>query len=227
MAHSVKEVELDRLGQFDAVVVLPTAAPPDDADRIATALGDSAAVAEFAPLTPADLVRALGFGSDHRALVDRACNEPAITSYAVRLAAGARASALADVVGTGGTTVTVSPRSGTDAEIFMQVKATAAETDSVRGALEQDPDVDKVTFLSHRDAYNEFKRLFADQPELIQSESPDGSGLPESFELVLGAGASASAVITRYEQLPGVDTVITPSRTASLAQLCASLRLSP
>ena len=85
----------------------------------------------------------------------------------------------------------------------MQVKATAAETDSVRGALEQDPDVDKVTFLSHRDAYNEFKRLFADQPELIQSESPDGSGLPESFELVLGAGASASAVTTRYETAPG------------------------
>jgi hypothetical protein len=225
VAHSVKEVELDRLGAFDAVVVLPTAAGPDDTEQVAATLAGSAAVAQFAPLPPAQLVEAIRFSTDGRSLADRACGEPAILSFGVRLAAGNSEATLARDVGAEATIAPVDARATDDAEVFMQVKATPAETDAVHAALDQDPDVVRATYVTHQDAFNEFKRLFADQPRLIQSEAPDGSGLPESFQLVLREGASTSGLTTRYDQLSGVDQVITPNRTASLAQACAFLQM--
>ena len=223
VAHSVKEVDLDRLGPFDAVVVLPTAATPDDAERVAAVLADSAAVAQYAPLPAAQLVKAVRFSADGRPLGDRACSEPTIVSFGVKLSAGSAEAALARDVGAGATTEPVDMRAVDDAEVFMRVRATQAQTAAVAEALRSDSDVVRYRFIDHAAAFNDFKRLFADQPKLIQSEAPDGSGLPESFQLVLRVGASTPALTARYEQLGGVDQVITPNRNASLAEACAFL----
>src|SRR3977135_2798443 len=70
---------------------------------------------------------------------------------------------------------------GVELEIFMKVKASKTQTENVRKQLDADPKIKKggITFLDHNAAYAEFKKLFADQPVLVENETPEG--LPESF----------------------------------------------
>jgi cell division transport system permease protein len=92
-----------------------------------------------------------------------------------------------------------------DVEFFMQVHAPEAQALAFQGLLARDPDVAKYQFLNHADAYEEFKKLFANQPTLIKNETP--AGLPESFRVLVRDGASRAAVVRRYEHQPGVDQV--------------------
>jgi cell division protein FtsX len=93
------------------------------------------------------------------------------------------------------------------AEIFMTVAATSSEVAAIRTALAQDPSVLSSTFLDHRDAYDEFAKIFKDQPALVNSTKP--SDLPESFRVLL-RNPERDSLQTRYEGRPGVDTVIVP-----------------
>ncbi len=154
-------------------------------------------------------------------MVDRVCKEPSTLSFAVDLARATSATReLATAVGSRARVESVVGRRYFDTEVFMRVRATPAQTAAVRADLDRDPDVLRVTFVSHADAYRAFKRLFAGQHQLIQQESP--AGLPESFQLVLREGASRSDVAARYEAKPGVDQVIRqPTSGVTLAEACA------
>ena len=64
-------------------------------------------------------------------------------------------------------------------------------------------------FLNHDDAYNEFKKIFADQPALVESTTPDA--LPESFRVVpIDGRADRSRSPTSTQDAPGVDTSSPP-----------------
>jgi cell division transport system permease protein len=102
---------------------------------------------------------------------------------------------------------------GVQLEVFMKVDATQEQTDNVAKMLNDDPNVKSVRFLDHRDAYNEFKRLFADQPVLVESEPSDGSGLPESFRVAPLSAELTSVVGSAFENVPGVDTINTPAKS--------------
>jgi cell division protein FtsX len=101
-----------------------------------------------------------------------------------------------------------------DVEIFMKVAATDLEVEELLAQLKLDRDLAQVTYVDHQTAYDEFKRIFADQPALIASTRP--SDLPESFRIRLASVASAPTVATRYRHALGVDTVITADRGAQL-----------
>jgi cell division protein FtsX len=90
-------------------------------------------------------------------------------------------------------------------EVFMKLGATSPQVESVRIALEGDPDIASVRFLDHDAAYAEFKRAFAEQPELIQSTKP--SDLPVSFRVTLLDQRKTQEVKARYRHWPGVDTI--------------------
>src|SRR5712691_10326181 len=94
---------------------------------------------------------------------------------------------------------------GVELEIFMRVSATKQQTQAVNKALDADPNVKSFRFLDHREAYQEFKRLFADQPTLVESEPPDGSKLPESFRVVPLKPELTSVVRNVFQNVPGVD----------------------
>ncbi len=100
---------------------------------------------------------------------------------------------------------------GVQLEIFMQVKASEAQTGNVRSMLEHDPNVKSYKFLNHDDAYAEFKRLFADQKILVENETPEG--LPESFRVVPKTPQLTSVVGDAYKNVPGVDTINTPAKS--------------
>src|SRR5215218_7828050 len=72
-------------------------------------------------------------------------------------------------------------KDGVKLEIFMRVNATDNEISALTSALANDPQVRSVKFLTKEDAYEEFKRLFPDQPDLVATT--DAKSLPSSFRV--------------------------------------------
>ena len=70
---------------------------------------------------------------------------------------------------------------GIEFVIFMQPNPTQEQIDAVRTDLEQSPEVSKIEFVNKTEAYEEFKVLFADSPELVDSVDPET--LPPSFRV--------------------------------------------
>lgn len=99
---------------------------------------------------------------------------------------------------------------GVELEIFMQVKASDAKTNAVTAQLKSDPNVKSFRFLTHQDAYNEFKKLFADQPVLVENETP--AGLPTSFRVVPIKPQLTSVIASEFQNVPGVSAVNTPAK---------------
>ena len=85
----------------------------------------------------------------------------------------------------------------------------------MRAQIEHDPDVAKITFIDHEAAFAEFRKLFADQPELDREREGDQT-LPESFRIEVRGGASMQNVAQRYQQPAGVDQVNTPREQLDL-----------
>jgi cell division transport system permease protein len=99
---------------------------------------------------------------------------------------------------------------GVELEIFMQVKASNAQIHAVTAQLQSDPNVKSSRFLTHQDAYNEFKKLFADQPVLVENETP--AGLPTSFRVVPIKPQLTSVIASEFQNVPGVSAVNTPAK---------------
>lgn len=231
VAHSVKEVGLADLPRFDAAVVLPANATPADVAHVQATLDDSKAVENYSALPARNLAAALVFSTSAsgKALRVRVCAAPSTRSFAVELSrADPRAEQhLTDALGAGATVESIGAHGATDAEVFMKVTATRAQVEAVAQQLQHDADVGSYRYISHRDAYAEFKKLFADQPALIKSETPDG--LPESFRIVTRDGVNHAEVAKSLQRLPGVDTVNTsakynpaPDPRFTLEAICSS-----
>jgi hypothetical protein len=214
VAGSTKEVTAAALPRLDATVALAADSTPDELARVREILDTSPSVEHYT-VPPADslafaLVIAPRSAGQHR---DQSlCANQSTAIFAVELSSGAP-DALQKLTSEIGTDAKVRGlRQGNlriQTEIFMDLKASESEIRALAERLKTDPDIVSYRFLNHRDAYNEFKKLFADQPVLIQNQKPDS--LPESFQLQVRDGVPLDAVAKRYENLPGVDTVNTPS----------------
>src|SRR5262249_20149785 len=100
----------------------------------------------------------------------------------------------------------VSDTFGADFEVFMRHDAPSKAVESIRRALQSDPDVESVRYLSPDDALVVFRREFANQPALIQDTQ--ATGLPASFRVIVRAGQPTTAVADRYSGRTDVDTII-------------------
>src|SRR4051812_28699459 len=101
-------------------------------------------------------------------------------------------------------------KDGVELEIFMNVKATDGQVETLNRALKNDHDVRSFKFLTKQDAYEEFKRLFRDQPDLVQTTDPEA--LPTSFRVAPTKAELTKTVAERYETQPGVDEVKTAAK---------------
>ena len=211
VASFTKAVPLAQLPRLDAAVVLPSGSTAADATRVQGLLDGSRAVEKYAAIPLRTLAVALSLTKDAGAtqLHARLCADPSTRSFAVEVARPLSAD-VARLTATIGANASVQSfvAGAPDAEIFMHVKASDAQVLAVRADLGHEPDVTKVTFLDHQAAYGVFKKLFADQPVLIQDETP--ADLPESFRIEVRAGEPIDALVNRIEHLPGVAQVITP-----------------
>jgi cell division transport system permease protein len=107
---------------------------------------------------------------------------------------------------------------GVEFVVFLNPTATEDQIFSVGTDLQESPDVEKVTFFDKQAAYDEFKRLFADSPEMIDSVEPDI--LPPSYRVVpVNKDAdTVTALSEQYETKPGVKQVARATDTIRLVQ---------
>src|SRR3954468_4651395 len=101
-------------------------------------------------------------------------------------------------------------RDGVEFIVFMNPNAQQDQIDSVDRDLRDNPQVrsDKLRFFNKQQAYEEFKRLFPDTPEIIQAVTPDN--MPTSFRVVPKTTDTniIDSIGRQFQGKPGVQEVI-------------------
>jgi cell division transport system permease protein len=115
-------------------------------------------------------------------------------------------------------------KGGIEFIVFMQPSATQEQLDSVKGALEQNPEVRSVTYIDKAAAYEEFKQLFSRSRDMI--EAVDQEAMPPSFRVAPSNSDAdvVQALGTEFQKKAGVrevvfafDTVKTMQRVTRIA----------
>jgi cell division transport system permease protein len=111
------------------------------------------------------------------------------------------------LIGYGADALTTQWKGGIEFIVFMKPEATPEQNEQVKNAIEASEQVKDYTYLDQQAAYEEFKELFSDKPELIESVTPDV--LPPSYRVV-PVDANPDEVATlgaQFEDAPGVREV--------------------
>ena len=105
---------------------------------------------------------------------------------------------------------------GVELEIFMQVKASDRQIHTVRAALEADmkggakAEVKSFRFFDKQDALKEFRKLFADEPVLVENTTAEA--LPTSFRVVPYTPELTEVIRKEFTNVPGVKGINTPAK---------------
>jgi hypothetical protein len=97
-------------------------------------------------------------------------------------------------------------RDATDVAIFLAPAATDQQLSAVARALHDDARVGTVQFQDREQAFERFKALWADNPDLVREVGT--SNFPESFRIRLTDPARYDALRTTYQAMPGVDQIV-------------------
>ncbi|MEJ7583049.1 MAG: permease-like cell division protein FtsX [Acidimicrobiales bacterium] len=73
-------------------------------------------------------------------------------------------------------------KGGIELIIFMEPKIQPAQRDAIDASLNENPEVKDRKYVDQQAAYEEFKTLFKDSPEMVESVTP--SILPPSYKVV-------------------------------------------
>ena len=103
-----------------------------------------------------------------------------------------------------------------------QAEATEEQIAAVRTELEKAGDVRRFRFLSKADAFEEAKRIFAGDPELLANIDPEG--LPVSFRVAPKEAELTEQVAARFSgrEADGIDDVLTAKE--QVRRLLAGIR---
>jgi hypothetical protein len=100
----------------------------------------------------------------------------------------------------------------TDATVYLDPTVSPARAAATVEAMDQEPGVAVVRFLDQQQVYEQFKVLFHDQPEIVESVTPDI--LPPAIEVSLDASADVDAFIAGTMQSADVRDVVSRSTMA-------------
>ena len=94
--------------------------------------------------------------------------------------------------------------------VFMNADASEAQHATVRGALDENPEIGGYDYVDQQGAFNEFITEFADRPELIENVTPEI--LPPSYRVkpTVGDADVIEALAAQFEARPGVRQVTLP-----------------
>lgn len=92
-----------------------------------------------------------------------------------------------------------------EVSIFLQDSMSDAQRVSLENDLAVNPVVDTVVYESKEQAYEHFRELFADDPNLLAAVTPDV--LPASFRVSLVDPEQFDVIASQYATYPGVDEV--------------------
>lgn len=92
-----------------------------------------------------------------------------------------------------------------EVSVFLRNDVTEGELDGLRSDLSGMPEIETFSYVSKNQAYEEFKKIYADKPELYEVLPEDS--LPASFRISLVDAADAEEVAARINGSPGIDEV--------------------
>ena len=128
---------------------------------------------------------------------------------------------------------TIRWRGGVDLSIFLAPDAPQAQAEAIERKLAGMPEVGRFTYYDHDKAYEEFKEMFKNSPEEIQSVT--AQDLPTSYRIVPKRAEDAKSIADRFKNDPGVievalaqkivDTIINVTDVARWAMVVLSLVL--
>jgi cell division transport system permease protein len=101
---------------------------------------------------------------------------------------------------------TVQWRGGVELSIFLNPDISPAQSDAVRAELQGLPEVKKVTYVDQEAAYEEFRTMFANSPDLV--ESVTAQDLPPSYRVVPREPEFVDVVGDRFTRREGVKDVV-------------------
>lgn len=93
-----------------------------------------------------------------------------------------------------------------DVSVFLTHDTTTPQKDAIRTALHTLHPVGGIRFVDRQQAYQKFKEMFKDRPDLVNSTDPNS--LPESFRLTTSATEFDCPSLNKIRHLPGVDDTV-------------------
>lgn len=121
-----------------------------------------------------------------------------------------------------GTPLAAAWRSSTDrVAVYLHPGADESDRAAVLDALEASRGLGPIAYVDQQEAYEEFRRMFADDPELVGSV--DVADLPPSYRAEADSKADAIAVERALRDAPGVrDVVVVDDPLEVVRTRCAS-----
>lgn len=93
-----------------------------------------------------------------------------------------------------------------EVSIFLRTDVTEEQRNGLQSDLKSDPLVREVTYESSEQAYENFRKLYADAPDLVESVKADT--LPQSFRVKLKDPQQFQAVSDKYRDRAGIDEIV-------------------
>ncbi len=111
------------------------------------------------------------------------------------------------------------PDPNTDVVVYLQPDASPELRDAALAALSSLPSVQLLRSWTQDEVYGEFRQLFADSPQTLESATPDK--FPPRVELAVSGDSSVDVVMTMIDVQPAVRATLTvEDAVENLEQLC-------
>jgi len=93
-----------------------------------------------------------------------------------------------------------------EVSIYLKNDVTPEQRSDLENKLKADTLVEKYIYETKEQAYENFKKMFGDAPDMVQSVGPNE--MPESFRVKLKDPTQFEAIDTEYKELPGISTIV-------------------
>jgi len=93
-----------------------------------------------------------------------------------------------------------------EVSIYLKADVTPEQRTDLETKLKGDSLVEKYIYETKEQAYENFKTMFGDAPDMVESVGP--SEMPESFRVKLKDPTQFEAIDTEYKELPGISTIV-------------------
>ncbi|MGH2628862.1 MAG: permease-like cell division protein FtsX [Anaerolineales bacterium] len=102
-------------------------------------------------------------------------------------------------------------RGGVELNIFLNPDVATTQRDAIQTQLDNMPEVRRTTFVDQQAAYDEFKQMFANSPDMV--ESVTANDLPPSFRVIPRQPELVESVGGRFTKVEGVKEVVYAKET--------------
>jgi len=93
-----------------------------------------------------------------------------------------------------------------EVSIYLKNDVTPEQRSDLENKLKADGLVERYIYETKEQAYDNFKKMFGDAPDMVESVGPNE--MPESFRVKLKDPKQFEAIDTEYKELPGISTIV-------------------